>query len=78
MKTSLRMFACAAATALALAATPAMAQDKEFQPSVGQMGKDVIWVPTAQGLVDRMLEMAKVTPNDFLIDLGSGDGRSSR
>jgi precorrin-6B methylase 2 len=76
MKTQFRMLACAAATAFALTLTPALAQDKEFQPSVGQMGKDVIWVPTAQGLVDRMLEMAKVTPNDFLIDLGSGDGRT--
>ncbi len=76
MKTSFRLFACAAATALTLVAAPSLSQAQEFQPSVGQMGKDVIWVPTAQGLVDRMLEMAKVTTNDFLIDLGSGDGRT--
>ncbi len=49
---------------------------KEFEPQVGQEGKDVIWVPTPQGLVDRMLDMAKVTPGDFVIDLGSGDGRT--
>jgi hypothetical protein len=49
---------------------------KEFQPQVGQEGKDVIWVPTPQGLVDKMLDMAKVTPKDYLIDLGSGDGRT--
>ena len=49
---------------------------QEFQPQVGQDGKDVIWVPTPQGLVDKMLDMAKVTPKDFVIDLGSGDGRT--
>jgi hypothetical protein len=49
--------------------------EPQFQPQVGQAGKDVIWVPTPEGLVDRMLRMAKVTPNDFVIDLGSGDGR---
>jgi SAM-dependent methyltransferase len=49
---------------------------EEFQPQVGQDGKDVIWVPTPQGLVDKMLDMAKVTPKDYVIDLGSGDGRT--
>jgi hypothetical protein len=49
---------------------------QEFQPQVGQEGKDVIWVPTPQALVDKMLEMAKVTPKDYVIDLGSGDGRT--
>jgi hypothetical protein len=49
---------------------------REFQPKVGQAGKDVIWVPTPQSLVDRMLQMAKVTPSDHVIDLGSGDGRT--
>lgn len=48
----------------------------EYQPHVGQEGKDVIWVPTPQALVDKMLDMAKVTPNDYVIDLGSGDGRT--
>jgi len=48
----------------------------EFQPEVGQDGKDVIWVPTPQALVDKMLDMAKVTPKDYVIDLGSGDGRT--
>ena len=54
-------------------------QDKPaepFEPRVGQPGKDVVWVPTPQALVDKMLDMAKVTPNDFLMDLGSGDGRT--
>ena len=49
---------------------------KDYQPSVGQEGKDVIWVPTPQALVDKMLDLAKVTPNDYVIDLGSGDGRT--
>ena len=49
---------------------------KQFEPQVGQEGKDVVWVPTPQALVDKMLEMAKLTPKDYLIDLGSGDGRT--
>jgi hypothetical protein len=62
---------------LALAGGLAYGQpSKEFQPEVGQAGKDVVWVPTPQVLVDKMLEMAKLTPNDYLIDLGSGDGRT--
>lgn len=48
----------------------------EYQPQVGQEGKDVIWVPTPQALVEKMLDMGKVTPNDYVIDLGSGDGRT--
>jgi len=48
----------------------------EYQPEVGQHGKDVVWVPSPQQLVDKMLDMAKATPKDFLIDLGSGDGRT--
>jgi precorrin-6B methylase 2 len=47
-----------------------------YKPQVGQEGKDVIWVPTPQELVDKMLDMAKVTPADYVIDLGSGDGRT--
>ncbi len=42
----------------------------------GQPGKDVVWVPTPQELVEKMLDMAKVTPQDIVIDLGSGDGRN--
>ncbi len=52
------------------------ADTKTFEPQVGQEGKDVVWVPTPQALVDRMLDMAKVTANDTVIDLGSGDGRT--
>ena len=49
--------------------------DKDFVPYSGQEGKDVVWVPTPQALVDEMLSLAKVTAADFLMDLGSGDGR---
>jgi len=45
-------------------------------PYVGQPGKDVIWVPTPPALVEKMLDMARVTPQDYVIDLGSGDGRN--
>jgi SAM-dependent methyltransferase len=48
----------------------------QFEPKVGQPGKDVVWVPTPQMIVDMMLDMAKVTPQDFVVDLGSGDGRN--
>ncbi len=50
--------------------------DKGFVPEVGQPGKDVVWVPTPQELVDTMLSIAGVTPDDYIIDLGSGDGRT--
>ena len=64
---------------LSLAPAPALAQaqaTKPFEPSVGQAGKDVIWVPTPQELVDKMMELAKVTSSDIVVDLGSGDGRT--
>ena len=64
-------------TALAtLTALPALAQSKPFEPVVGQPGKDVVWVPTPQALVEKMLDMARLTPQDFHMDLGSGDGRT--
>ena len=66
-----------AALSILFAAALAQAQPaKEFQPEVGQAGKDVVWVPTPQALVDKMLDMANVTPKDYVIDLGSGDGRT--
>lgn len=56
-----------------------MCQDRtgngNYEPELGQEGKDVIWYPTPQVLVDKMLDMANLTPSDYLIDLGSGDGR---
>jgi hypothetical protein len=65
-----------AAAFLALPAAAQDAKDKEFTPQVGQEGKDVIWVPTPQALVERMLDMAKLTTKDTHYDLGSGDGRT--
>ena len=47
-----------------------------FKPVSGMAGKDVVWVPTPPEVVEKMLDMAKVTPKDFVVDLGSGDGRN--
>ncbi len=47
-----------------------------FTPYEGQPGKDVVWVPTPAALVEKMLDMIKLTPKDYIIDLGSGDGRN--
>ena len=65
-------------TNLASAQTaPAGAKAAEpYEPRSGQQGKDVVWVPTPQVVVDKMLEIARVTPQDMVIDLGSGDGRT--
>jgi len=71
---SLAVFATLSTT-LALPVQSA-APATEFQPQVGQEGKDVIWVPTPQELVDRMLTMAGVKAGEQVIDLGSGDGRT--
>jgi SAM-dependent methyltransferase len=65
---------------IAALAGPAVAQtspppQKPYEPQVGQGGKDVVWVPTPPALVEKMLDMAKVTPDDVVYDLGSGDGR---
>ena len=49
--------------------------ERDYKPQVGQAGKDVIWVPTPDELVNKMLTMAKVTPKDFVVDLGAGDGK---
>jgi hypothetical protein len=66
--------------AAALAAPPALGQSpatgSAYVPRSGQAGKDVVWVPTPQELVDRMLDMAELRPDDILVDLGSGDGRT--
>lgn len=61
---------------LAMGASAVAQPATSYEPKVGQPGKDVVWVPTPQTLVDRMLDMAKATPRDYLVDLGSGDGRT--
>jgi SAM-dependent methyltransferase len=48
----------------------------QVQPQVGQPGKDVVYLPTMPALVDKMLDLAHVTAQDYVIDLGSGDGRT--
>lgn len=67
--------AAAALAALAIALPAAAQKDKDYEPHVGQAGKDVIWVPTPDEVVDRMLRMAQVTANDYVVDLGAGDGK---
>ena len=57
-------------------AQPPAQQKPVFEPVVGQAGKDVVWVPTPPELVEKMLDMAQVTPQDIVMDLGSGDGRN--
>jgi len=71
-----RAAARALAIAAVLAASIAIGQEREYEPQVGQPGKDVVWVPTPEPLVDRMLAMAQVGPGDVVFDLGSGDGRT--
>src|ERR687898_2152925 len=61
---------------VAIAPRPLAAQTQEFVPEVGQPGKDVVWVPSPPETVEKMMEVGKITPQDFVIDLGSGDGRN--
>ena len=81
LKTRHRARCLALLTALLpLLAASALAQEppaaSQYEPRVGQAGKDVVWVPTPDAVVETMLDMAAVTPEDFLMDLGSGDGRT--
>ena len=72
-----RPWALVAIIGLLLSTAAVTAQQSEpFTPQVGQPGKDVVWVPTPEPLVEKMLDLAKVGPDDFVIDLGSGDGRN--
>jgi len=65
----------AALMALALNVLGPVSGAQQYEPSVGQEGKDVIWVPTPEELVSAMLDLARVGAGDCVIDLGSGDGR---
>lgn len=75
MKTTRYLCASLLVLCLCLAVTSTYAQE-QFTPEPYQEGKDVVWVPTPQELVEKMLDIAKVTPEDFVMDLGSGDGRT--
>jgi precorrin-6B methylase 2 len=70
------LFAFLLALSSAVATAQTQTAPSTYEPTVGQEGKDVVWVPTPQVVVEKMLDMAKVTPRDFVIDLGSGDGRT--
>ena len=71
----LRQSGAILAIVAALASTSTTAQEAQpYQPQLNQPGKDVQWVPTPPALVEKMLDMARLTPNDRLVDLGSGDG----
>ncbi len=70
------LFALYLALFLAVGFAPARSAEDKFQPQVGQDGKDVVWVPTPEETMEKMLDLAKITPKEFLIDLGSGDGRT--
>ena len=61
---------------LLAAVVAAQTPEQTFQPVRGQAGKDVVWIPTPDTMVEKMLDMARVTPQDYVIDLGSGDGRN--
>jgi precorrin-6B methylase 2 len=80
MKTIRYLISAAAAFAISSAMLTIDAQvnspGSKYIPEVGQQGKDVVWVPTPQELVNKMLEIGRVTPDDYVIDLGSGDGRT--
>ncbi|MEO8717762.1 MAG: class I SAM-dependent methyltransferase [Burkholderiales bacterium] len=67
--------AVAAVAALAIALPAAAQKDRNYEPYVGQAGKDVVWVPTPDEVVERMLAMAQVTADDYVVDLGAGDGK---
>jgi precorrin-6B methylase 2 len=72
----MRRFAFAVLVALASTLALAQSATSTYEPTVGQEGKDVVWVPTPQSLVNKMLDMANLAPGDFHMDLGSGDGRT--
>jgi protein-L-isoaspartate O-methyltransferase len=68
------MFVAGACTTVLAQPNPGYG-DEVYQPSMGQSGKDVVWVPTPEALVIRMLTAAKVTKDDLVYDLGAGEGR---
>jgi hypothetical protein len=65
-----------AAVMTAIARPGAAQTATDFVPEVGQPGKDVVWVPSPPETVEKMMEVGQIGPQDFVIDLGSGDGRN--
>lgn len=77
MTRSREVMVMVAALALLAPARGVQAQTatEKYKPTVGMAGKDAVWVPTSEAMVEKMLDLAKVTPKDVVMDLGSGDGR---
>ena len=73
--TAIALAGVLAAAAVSVDAKDRRDCDRDYKPQVGQSGKDVVWVPTPDEIVQRMLRMAKVTPQDTVYDLGAGDGK---
>lgn len=73
--TAIALASVLAAATLTVDAKDRRECDRDYKPQVGQSGKDVVWVPTPDEVVQRMLRMAKVTPQDTVYDLGAGDGK---
>jgi precorrin-6B methylase 2 len=70
-----RIFALLIAACLAVPGGAVLGGQAPYEPTVGMAGKDAVWVPTPPDLVEVMLDLAQVTPEDIVVDLGSGDGR---
>ncbi|MBM3349923.1 MAG: class I SAM-dependent methyltransferase [Betaproteobacteria bacterium] len=69
------LFVCLTLSFQSFAQFPSDSGDDQYQPRLGQEGKDVIWMPTGNDLVNLMLKTAKVGPSDLVYDLGAGDGK---
>ena len=76
MKLALRALVFTCALLLSMNAAAAQPAGADYKPQLGQKGKDVVWIPSPDDMVEKMLDLAKVTPQDFVVDLGSGDGRN--
>jgi hypothetical protein len=76
LKLASRALAFIGALLLAFNASAAQPAGADYKPKLGQKGKDVVWIPSPDDMVEKMLDIAQVTPEDFVIDLGSGDGRN--
>lgn len=76
MTRSLRLAAFLVPLVSTVAAAQPSTQPKAFEPAIGQPGKDVMWAPTPEALLERMLQLGQVTAADLVVDLGSGDGRN--
>lgn len=72
----MRALCTALFVAALVAGGPAQLAEQSYVPQPGELGKDVMWLPSEDAMVRRMLDIAQVTARDFVVDLGSGDGRT--